>query len=306
MKTLPAPYAAHVAGSYLSLAGGLFLVRRDGQAFGLTSCGTTSVLDVRPWWNGTGADAFALDHAQGLLVSDLVTTAGLEVGNAEITTLDDGTFFDRADIYKGLWDGAKFWVFRYDYTAAATVADVEVLMGGEVGEVGINLNTIVLELRDIAKRLQEERGIIISRTCRQRLGGPICRVNLASYTVPLTITGVGSDSRRVFTCSAATQPADWFGEGKVLIKTGANAGMWAKVVAFSGGEFTLVLRAYAPFQVGDTLDAVAGCRGRHERSLDNPAGVSDCIDKFNNILNFDGEPWVPPTDYLTASPNPDA
>ncbi|WP_442970555.1 phage BR0599 family protein [Roseovarius sp. D22-M7] len=33
------------------------------------------------------------------------------------------------------------------------------------------------------------------------------------------------------------------------------------------------------------------------------AGVSTCIDRFDNVLNFRGDPFVPGTDKLTETPN---
>ena len=55
---------------------------------------------------------------------------------------------------------------------------------------------------------------------------------------------------------------------------------------------TLVLAMPAAVQVGDTFSIVAGCRKRLE----------DCRDKFDNVLNFRGEPHRPGVDALTAAP----
>ncbi len=44
-------------------------------------------------------------------------------------------------------------------------------------------------------------------------------------------------------------------------------------------------------QVGDTFDVIAGCRKRL---------TEDCKVKFNNVLNFQGEPHLPGIDRLTA------
>jgi uncharacterized phage protein (TIGR02218 family) len=290
----------------------LFLVRRDGQAFGFTSLDKGSILDVRPWWDGTGAEAFALDHKQGLMVSDLVTTAGLEVENAEITTLDDGSFFQREDLLKGLWRGAEFWVFKYDYTAAVSVADVEVLMRGTVGESGLNLGTITIELRGITQALQQPIGQVTQPTCRNTLGDSRCKVNLASWTHSLTVTEVDPTKPRLrFKCASATQDADYFGNGPVLWTGGENSGVESLTASFEDGWFVLALSLLDDVEVGDTLTAIAGCRKRHTMKLNaNGNGwtliVSDCRTKFNNILNFNGEPHVPTTDQLTAEPNPNA
>ncbi len=105
-----------------------------------------------------------------------------------------------------------------------------------------------------------------------------------------------------FTDTARTEADDWFGDGVVTMTGGLNAGYARQVATFASGAF--VLRLPFPFavQVGDGYSAIAGCRKRHERTSLLPAGVSDCIDKFNNILNFQAEPHLPGIDALTKIP----
>lgn len=307
MKVIPIALAVKRATGYMTEAVGLFIVRRDGQAFGFTSTDVDSVLDLSDWWDDPSATAVTLNSRQGLDASNWTTTSGLEVSNGTLRTLNDGSLFDEDELYQGKWREARFWVFQYDYEVATSASDLDVIGGGEVGEAEISMNEIVIELRDITQKLQQPMGIPLSKTCRDRLGGPFCRIDLAEFTVSLTVTSVSvTDGKRVFTCSGATQDDDWFGNGKVLWTDGDNEGVWAKVSAFADGQFELILSMWKPIQAGDTLEAVAGCRGRHERSLANPSGVSDCIDKFDNILNFDGEPFAPLTDELTKPVNADA
>ncbi|MEF3395733.1 DUF2163 domain-containing protein, partial [Campylobacter jejuni] len=72
----------------------------------------------------------------GLDVSSIVTTAGFAVDNLELTTLDDGTLFDRDDVMAGRWRNAAFRVFRYRWDVATTIAnDVETMMRGTFGEI---------------------------------------------------------------------------------------------------------------------------------------------------------------------------
>lgn len=293
MKVIPiALQSAYDSGS-TTLALGLFLIRRDGELFAFTSHDKSIVLDVSAWANDSNATAVEFDSRQGLDASNFVTSAGLDVGNAELTTLDDGTLFNRDDIFNGLWVNAQFWIFRYDYTNAADTTDVEVLMRGTTGETGVNQNTIVVELRDLAQKLQQPIGIVTQKTCRARLGDSKCTVDLGPFTHSLTVTGV--TSKRLFTCAGAGQAADYFTEGIVTWITGNNTGVEVKVSYFASGVFTLVVPMWLDIQVGDTLSAVAGCQKRLSE---------DCITKFDNVLNFQGEPHVPVTDELTASPNP--
>jgi uncharacterized phage protein (TIGR02218 family) len=57
---------------------------------------------------------------------------------------------------------------------------------------------------------------------------------------------------------------------------------------FSGGRFGLFLPMPNAIVIGDCFAAVAGC----DKELDT------CIARFNNAVNFRGEPFVPGTDKI--------
>ena len=84
---------------------------------------------------------------------------------------------------------------------------------------------------------------------------------------------------------------DYFTDGIVTFTSGSNAGLSAKVKThFDSGTFLLALPLVTPVLPGDSYTAVAGCRKRLE----------DCSAKFNNVLNFQGEPHLPGVDQITA------
>jgi uncharacterized phage protein (TIGR02218 family) len=240
--------------------------------------------------------AFVFDASQGLDVSSIVTTSGFSVDNLDLKTLDDGTLFDRDDVQAGRWRNADFRLFRYRWDVATpTIAnDVETMMRGTFGELTLGENTLTIELRGIAQKLQQPVGIVSQQTCRARLGSVgtgQCNKVLTAFTHPLTVTT--ATNKQTFTASAATQAADYFGEGLVTWLTGNNAGVSQKVRTFSGGVFTLILPLVLTVQVGDTFTAVAGCRKRL---------MDDCKTKFNNVVNFQGEPHRPTVDDLVRAP----
>jgi uncharacterized phage protein (TIGR02218 family) len=74
----------------------------------------------------------------------------------------------------------------------------------------------------------------------------------------------------------------------VTFTSGANTGLHMEIRDFSAGRFGLFLPMPYPISVGDSYTAVAGC----DKSFQN------CVTKFNNALNFRGEPHVPGTDKL--------
>lgn len=288
MKTIPAALQTHYDSGATSLAHGLIVRRRDGAVHGFTSADVPATLDCTAWGLGS---AVLLDATQGLESSSIVTTAGLEVDNLNLTTLDDGTLFDREVVLAGVWDTAEFRLFRYRWDVSpVTIADhVESLMRGWFGEFTLRANTVEVELRGLTQKLQQPVGIVSQKTCRARLGDSRCTKSLTAFTHTGTVTAVAD--ARTFTASALSQAADYFGEGLVTFTSGVHSGTTHKLRSHAaGGVFTLALPLVQDLAVGTTFSAVAGCRKRL---------MEDCKTKFNNVLNFQGEPHRPTVDDLT-------
>lgn len=292
MKTIPANLSAHYASGGTSVAYAIFIERRDGELFGFTSLDSPLTLNLTSWGYAAEA-AFVFDSRQGLDASALVTTAGLNVDNLELKTLDDGSLFGRDEILAGLWNNASFRIFRYRWDVSPVLIEnhVETLQRGTFGEIKLTESKITIELRGLAQRLQQPIGIVSQKTCRSALGAVgsgKCNKDLSAFTHTFAVTSV--TSKRVFSAGAATQADDYFGEGEVLFTTGANKSIPLRVRSFSAGTFTLTLPVVLDIQVGDTFTAVAGCRKRL---------IEDCRDKFANVLNFQGEPHRPTLDDLS-------
>ncbi len=83
-------------------------------------------------------------------------------------------------------------------------------------------------------------------------------------------------------------PADYFQEGHLLWTSGNNEGQAMEVKAYDDASKTmkLFLKMREPITVGDTFTVLPGCDKKK----------ATCIAKFNNILNFQGEPDIPGED----------
>jgi uncharacterized phage protein (TIGR02218 family) len=287
VKTIPAGLQTHYASGDTKIAFGLVIERPDGQMFGFTTHDKDLTLDV-----GTGPSNYVeLDARQGLDFSGVVSTSGMSVDNMEITTLDDGSLFVRDDLLAGRWKNSRFRIFRHrwDVDPVSLANDTETLMRGWLGESTLNLNTIKIELRGLKQLLQQPVGIVSSKTCRARLGDSACTVNLAPFTASGEVTSV--TDRRTFAANLAPA-SDYYGDGLITWTSGANIGLSQKVRGFASSVFDLQLQAPFDIEVGDTFTAIAGCRKRLEE---------DCRDKFDNVLNFQGEPHRPTSDDLVTT-----
>ena len=284
MKTIPSGLADHYALGTTAIATALKITREDGEIYGYTTHDSDAEID--------GVTYLA---DPGLTITDIVISAGLQVGNMEITTLHDGTMFTAVDIHNGVWRNATFLIFRYCHEDIGL--GVDPLLAGNVGEIFVRQNTVVAELLDLRQYMQASVGSATSKNCRYRLGsttratGGLCKkdISAAPFTVPFEVTSVTSN--QVFRDSARLEAADYFAWGEVQWLTGNNAGVRRKVQFYAAnGTFTLSQKMFGAVQIGDTGTAVVGCRGRL---------TEDCIGKFDNVLNFGGEPHRLGVDDLT-------
>lgn len=275
MKTGFSSLLTHYSGGTRTTAFLLRIVRTDNEVFGFTSADVPDTVD-----------GVFYDSAPGLDVTSLVISSGLSVDNLELSTLHDEEVFTTGDILTGKWRNASFVISRYNY---ANKADgVEVLIAGTVGEVRLMQDKVVAELRGLQQYLQQGVGSLTSKTCRARLGDAKCTKDLTSFTVSTTVSA--KTSNQVFTGTGLAQADDYFGNGELLWTSGDNVGLRAMVKEFGSGIITLLLPAFYPVQVGDAFTIIAGCRKRL---------TEDCKTKFNNVLNFQGEPHLPGVDFLT-------
>ena len=277
MKTLPSGLAAHYALGTTTLAYGLKIERLDSTVFAFTSATYDAVID-----------GVTYESTQGLNVSSIETASGFTVDNLELSTIDDGTLFTKTEVLGGIWRNAAFTLFRYNFN---NIADgVEYLLTGNLGEVTLRNGMATVEMRGLQQYFQQPVGAVTTITCRARLGDSLCTKDLTSFTHTGTITS--APTLRGFTASGLAQASDYFAEGVVTFTSGACINMSAKVKSFASGVVVFQLPLIVAPAIGDTFTAVAGCRKRY---------TEDCIGKFANGLNFQGEPHLPGLDKVIAT-----
>lgn len=277
-RTIPAGLLSHYATGQHTLAHCITITRTDAVVLRFTSLDTALVVSGNTY------------QPCGLSVSNLTSTASLSVNNAELTVLPDDTLgIVRADLLTGKWDHAAFSIFEVNWADPAS--GINTLMAGTLGEVKPGRSQFTVELRSLAQALQQPVGFVTQKTCRYRLGDANCTLNLAPFTVTGSVTT--ATSNQVFTDSTQAQAAEYFAEGQLTWTSGPNSGYTHKVKSFAAGVFTLSLPTPFTVGVGNAFTAIAGCQKRH---------LTDCKTKFNNLVNFGGEPDLPGADALIRAP----
>jgi uncharacterized phage protein (TIGR02218 family) len=289
-KTIP--IIAHYEGGSARLAYGLKITRPDDQVFGFTSA------DILATISGVDYDPFP-----GLSISNIVTTAGLGVDNLELQTIDDGVVFTREDILSKRWNNSAFEIIRYRWDSPASGS--EPILAGTLGEVTLKRGAIRVELRGLQQYLQQPVGAVSSKTCRNRLAindgySSFCNVDLSDFTYSGQVSEAPSAQFFISTDFLTTDSDGivddgWFDEGLLTWTTGLNAGDTVKVKTHASGGFMLSLPMFQGITVGDQFVVSAGCRKRLEE---------DCRDKFDSVLDFNGEPHRPKANDLIKPVEP--
>lgn len=121
--------------------------------------------------------------------------------------------------------------------------------------------------------------------CKNTLFDSGCGLNRTAWRVPgiANAAGLSGLTAKSGFASSLGQGPGWFDQGTVQFLTGANAGVKRTVKSFNAGTFAFALPWPQTITTGDTFEAYPGC----SRSKDT------CQNKFNNLVRFRGEPFIP-------------
>jgi uncharacterized phage protein (TIGR02218 family) len=269
--------ASHIASRSHRLAWGMRVERSDGDITGWTSHDRAKTVTI-------DGDALILEPTNAIDISSIVREIGLGVPTLEATVLELDATMTRADLLDGVWDGARFYIFQYNW-ASPSDGLIEWL-SGRFGGVTPRLGSFVIELRGLTQAAHNDQTRIMQADCDYRFGDSRCTVDLGPHTYTGEVDAV--TNQRVFTIDVAN-PDDDFTEGEIEWLTGLNTGKRRKVMTHASGVITLAEAAVRTIQVGDTFTIIRGCRKRRE----------DCI-AFANVLNFPGADLKPTRDAISA------
>lgn len=276
-KALDAPIAAHIATGFPTLAWAVEIIRTDGAAF--------------RWCTGTRPapiEGEIYTPADGLTLSSIASSVGFNVDNGKFT-IGDSDLVVRADILDGVWDGAAYRFFQYNWASPSD--GIINWPNGWLANAEPRVGAFDMEFRDYRAALLQDTTRVHQYACPYELGDAKCRKDLTDFTaLAEPITSVAS--RREVTFAGYTEVADWATEGRLLFTSGANAnGIWRQIESHAaGGVITFTRELPHPALPGDEATIIAGCRHRPNE---------DCRDKFGNMVNNGGCNTKPSVDDLT-------
>lgn len=219
-------------------------------------------------------------------VSEFQASSGTEIDNATFQMVL-GVLFSRLNLRAGIWQGAKVVLTIVDYLNLN--AGYIQRQQGRLGQAKIIGKQAEIEFRGVMQMLAQETGDRTSRLCRYQLGDKDCKVNVAAYTFPGTVTGV--TNRQKFTISVL-KPDKYFYRGRITFKSGKANGLSMETTGNTGTLLTLFQPMHTNLSTGDSFVIVAG----------DDKTIETCLTRFNNCVNFGGEPSIPEREKLYKFP----
>lgn len=303
MKVISAALAAHLQQDTTTLVTCVKVTRTDGVILAYTTHDQPLTLDC----DGLGAVTY--QPQGGYNRSAIASQLGLAADNLELEGLLDDDALTDADLLTGRYDNAelKFMLVNWQDLSQGVLK----LRRGYLGQVTLHRDTYVAEIRGLMDAYSTIIGEVYTPDCRADLGDARCQVDLtpAPRTVACTVSTVtppepGESGTYVFQVTPAFPELGvdhegllpWFTTGKASWLTGANSGTAGEIKAWDAATstVTLFLATVYPITVGDTLTLTVGCDKRRQT----------CVQRFDNIVNMRGEPYLPGLDKALDYPSP--
>jgi uncharacterized phage protein (TIGR02218 family) len=285
MKAVSPELAAHLEGDVLTLATCWRLARRDGVVFRATDHDGDLAVDGETYRARAGYSRTAV-----------ASEAGLAVGNVDLEGVLDDAGLEADALRAGLYDGAEVRIFVVNWQdpSQGTLR----LRRGWLGEVMLSSEgQWRTELRGMSQVLAQRLIEPYTPDCRADLGDARCGVAITDpeWTRPGLVTAPLDALSFTAVIDVEGKPNDWFTGGVIIFTSGQNSGRAIEARGSDLATGDLVLSFPPPFPVGtgDAFEIYPGCDKR----------LSTCIERFDNVLNFRGDPFVPGADKLTETPN---
>jgi uncharacterized phage protein (TIGR02218 family) len=294
----------HLAQGQTTLAYLWKVKRVDGTILGFTTHDQNLSYDA-----GDGDGAVTYEAFTGFTNSAASGKSDLSVDNIEFTGFLESDSLVDADLRAGLYDDSAIAV-RVVNWADLTMGDV-LIRSGSLGMVKMKNGTFTAEIRGLSYKLTTVIGALYGPICRAVFGSGLngidlssqylCKIDVTAYrqsgsvaSDPTAIAIVPTSGLLMIGSATPTAPAPtgWFDDGIIAFTSGVLNGYSFEIKSWDGTTLNLYLPLPKQPAAADTFTIEPGCNHT----------IFDCGSKFNNVVNFRGEPSIPGEDSILDYP----
>lgn len=268
------------------------ITRKDGTVFRYTDLDTDVTVSGNVY---ESSDSFA--------VAAITSSANNGIQSTNCTIFFSAAGFTEEEVARGYYDSAdvEFAVVDYIHPEYGKM----ILLTGKMTSVVVtNRRQGQFEMSGLLSVGDQKIGEVYSSECRANLGDARCKIVLADVNK----TGIVTNQTAVpsgllksffrFTFDVSDSLDAIFDFGLITFTSGNNVGVSMEIQA----QFHADALLYGPLThdlflsmslpntvtIGDTFTITAGCDKR----------PITCLTKYDNIVNFRGEPFVPGSNYI--------
>lgn len=219
--------------------------------------------------------------APGMVPTAIRLTSDLSEENAGVEGALSHDTIDESDLAAGLFDEASIEVGIVDWETL----DAHTLYTGSLGRIEDNKNSFSGELNSAKSALAQDLVPRTSPTCRAVFCGRGCGLSATRFTSRVVLEQVDADLNQVRVSGLVSE--DHL-DGQIRFLDGPQTGIAFAIVGVNGDWLALDRPLSAGIASGIAAELRQGC--------DHTLGT--CSSRFDNALNFRGEPFLPGNDLL--------
>ncbi len=225
--------------------------------------------------------------APGMVPAAIRLSADIAHDSAEAEGAISHASIRETDLAAGLFDAAAIEIGAVDWQTC----EHHVLYTGEIGRIEDDQSQFSAELRSSKQLLEQDLVPRTSPTCRAEFCGPGCGLSATRFTMIHALAGIDWDRNRVR--FEGVSPASCV-DGRLRFLAGPQTGIRFDIIDADGDWLLLdrpLARGTAP---GTRAELTEGCDHT----------IATCAARFDNAINFRGEPFLPGNDLLSRYGQP--
>lgn len=244
--------------------------RRDGVALGFTSHDRALAFG-----------GIVHRSAPGMIPAAIRMTSDLSEDSAGVEGALTHDSIRAEDLTDGLFDGAAIEVGIVDWKELTH----RTIYTGTIGRIEDNTRGFSAELRSAKHTLEDDLVPRTSPTCRATFCGPGCGLSAAGFSSTEIIEQIDFDLNQV---QLSQVSGDAYVDGQLRFLEGPQTGIPFGILSVTGASMTLDRPLSERVRPGTRAEIRQGC----DHTFDT------CSTRFNNAVNFRGEPFLPGNDLL--------
>ncbi len=272
MKNISENLKGHLAKEVTTLAKFILITCKDGSVIALTSFDKEFQYDGNIYKPYLSSDIFA-DYS------------GFSVNKKEsILSVIEDDIISKTEVESSKLDSADIEIFLLNYESPED--GKLILKKGFISKIRYDDDKLFIEISGYSSLLKNRISQNFSPNCRAKFGDSKCGINIADHTFSGAVTF--TINKMEFIDTARTEEKNYFSKGVITFLSGANSGSIREIANFTEGKFKLLTSLIKDIETGDEYQVSVGCDKNSQT----------CISKFDNIINFRGEPHIPGTDRI--------